>query len=190
MNDTAYLKCECQKCGQCIEFPSSGAGELVDCPHCGEQTKLFSTSAKPARKIAVLAGSIFLVLIVAGALLYWSRARKPYVPPPIITTQAVTNIPSPKTFVQMDDFNISKITLKKTEGSGLVYAVGTVKNTATHQRFGVKIELDLLDAQDNQIGSTSDYIEVLEPNKEWQFRALLTDPKAVTAKLIKIEEQK
>ena len=65
-----------------------------------------------------------------------------------------------------------------------------VKNDTTRQRFGVKIELDLLDGQDDKIGSTSDYIEVMEPHKEWQFKALLTDPKTVTAKLINIEEQK
>jgi hypothetical protein len=53
----------------------------------------------------------------------------------------------------------------------LVYAVGTVKNDTARQRFGVKIELDLIDAQDNKIGSASDYIEVLEPGKEWQFNS-------------------
>jgi uncharacterized paraquat-inducible protein A len=40
MSDADYLKGECQKCGGCIEFPASGVGELVVCPHCGEQTKL------------------------------------------------------------------------------------------------------------------------------------------------------
>ena len=68
--------------------------------------------------------------------------------------------------------------------------MGTVKNNSDRQRFGVKIELDLLDAQDNKIGTTSDYIAILEPHKNWQFRALLTQPKAVKANVAKIEEQK
>ena len=175
-----------------MEFPPDGIGELVDCPHCGEQTKLVSTPAKSGRKNAVVAGLILilLILVAAGATLYWSQRHKPDVPAPKMATQPVTNAPIPMAFVQLNEFKIGRITLKKSEDTGLVYAVGTVKNDTTRQRFGVKIELDLLDAQDNKIGSTSDYIEVLEPNKEWQFKALLTDPKAVEAKIINIEEQK
>jgi hypothetical protein len=192
MSDTGYLKCSCQKCGGHIEFPPGGIGEMVDCPHCGEQTKLVSTAARSGRKNAVVAGLILtlLILVAAGATLYWSQSHKPDVPAPKMATPPVTNAPIPMAFVQLNEFKIGRITLKKSEDSGLVYAVGTVKNDTTRQRFGVKIELDLLDAQDNKIGSTSDYIEVLEPNKEWQFKALLTNPKAVEAKIINIEEQK
>jgi hypothetical protein len=192
MSEADYLKCSCQKCGGNIEFPSSGLGETVDCPHCGKQTKLVSTPAKSGRKNALVAGSILIlfILAVAGALLYWSKMRKPDVTVPNMTAQVVTNADIPDGFTKLNDFTVSKITLEKTEGSGLVNAVGTVKNITTRQRFGVKIQLDLLDAQDNKIGSTSDYIEVLEPDKEWQFKALLADPKAVKAKLTNIEEQK
>jgi hypothetical protein len=102
----------------------------------------------------------------------------------------MTNAAVSKNLVEMDEFKVGTITLKKTDGSALVYAVGTVKNDTKRQRFGVKIDLDLLDAQDNKIGSASDYIGILEPDKEWQFKALLADPKTVKAKLIKIEEQK
>jgi hypothetical protein len=57
----------------------------------------------------------------------------------------------------------------------LVYAVGTLTNDTTRQRFGVKVEIDVLDAHRNKLGSATDYTEVIEPGKEWKFRALVTD---------------
>ncbi len=71
----------------------------------------------------------------------------------------------------------------------MIYAVGTVRNTSDHQRFGVKVELDILDAQGNKLGTATDYTQVMEPGKEWKFRALVTDRKATAAKLAAIKEQ-
>ncbi|MFZ0827014.1 MAG: FxLYD domain-containing protein [Verrucomicrobiia bacterium] len=89
-----------------------------------------------------------------------------------------------------DLFATGPVTLQKTAGSALVNAVGTIRNNSDRQRFGIKIELDLLDEQDNKIGTAGDYLAILEPHKDWQFRALLTQPGAVKATVAKIEEQK
>jgi len=130
-----------------------------------------------------------LVLTVGAAVVILLTHKAP-APPPSVVTPAVTNVVIPKAFTELNDFKTSRITLKKNEYGGLVYAVGTVKNDTTRQRFGVKIELDLLDDQDAKIGDTSDYIAVLEPQTEWHFKALLTNPKAVKASLTTIEEEK
>jgi hypothetical protein len=53
----------------------------------------------------------------------------------------------------------------------------------------VKVELDVLDAQGDKLGSATDYTQVMEPGKEWKFKALVTDRKAAAAKLIDIKEQ-
>ena len=92
----------------------------------------------------------------------------------------------------IDDFSVGKITLQKVQGSSLVYAVGTVKNTAGRERFGVRIELNLLDKQDQNLGVVSDYISVVDTNKNWQFKALLTPTDAKVAKVTVagIKEQK
>jgi hypothetical protein len=110
--------------------------------------------------------------------------------PPITAVQIETNAPIPEVFTETNEFKVGKITLKKAEGSGLIYAEAIVKNDTDRQRFGVKIELDLLDAKDAKIGSASDYLAVLDPHKEWQFHALLTEPNAVKAELAGIGEQK
>jgi hypothetical protein len=83
----------------------------------------------------------------------------------------------------------SKVTLEKKDESSLIYAIGTLTNDSTRQRFGVKVELDVLDAHRNKLGSATDYTEVIEPGKEWKFRALVTAKAAAGAKLVKVKEQ-
>ena len=89
----------------------------------------------------------------------------------------------------VEDFKVSKITLQKTPGSSLVYAIGTLRNNSDSQRFGVRIELDLLDATGKKIGSTKDYVKVIEPRREWRFRALVLAPKTASVRVGKINEE-
>jgi hypothetical protein len=208
MTETGYSKGACQNCGGHLEFPTTGIGLTIDCPHCGGQTTLVSSPVDPVkpagnspagskRKLPVLLGSVVLILILAaaGGALY--GFKKPGSNPPASTRvrpPTPTNSEIPKEPSRAPEANdplqAGPVTLQKTDGSALVYAVGTVRNNSDHQRFGVKIELDLLDEQDNKIGTAGDYIAVLEPHKDWPFRALLTQPSAVRAKVAKIEEQK
>jgi hypothetical protein len=138
-----------------------------------------------------------LALILAMTGLAWFWFKKPAASPPTsipATLPAATNsefFPKPSPAPEQNDLLVAgPVTLQKTEGSSLIYAVGTVRNNSNRQRFGVKIELDLLDEQDDKIGMAGDYLAILEPHKDWSFRALLTQPKAVRAKVTKIEEQK
>lgn len=195
MSDPEYLKCSCQNCGEHLEFPANSVGEQIACPHCGAQTKLDPTETLPGTprsKVGIIAGSILVILaLVATAMaLYFFKMRK--VPDrgsiPVITTG--TNAAVEKYSLELHEFQIGPISLKKAENGGLVHAVGTVKNDTDRQRFGVKITLDLLNAEGAKIGSASDYLAILEPHQDWQFKALLTEPKAVAAKLTNIEEQK
>ncbi len=80
-----------------------------------------------------------------------------------------------------------EVVLEKS-GSRLLYAVGTIRNESDRQRFAVKVDLDLFDANETKIGSASDYTPIIEPRKEWRFKALVTDPKAVRAEVSGIKE--
>ena len=73
-------------------------------------------------------------------------------------------------------------------GSSLVHAVGTVTNPSAKRRFGVRIEVDLFDAAEKKIGTAKDYQPVIEPNGEWNFRALVLPSKAASAKLAWVKE--
>jgi hypothetical protein len=80
--------------------------------------------------------------------------------------------------------------LAKAETGNLTYAVGTLRNNSDHVRYGVKVEIDLFDAQDAKIDSTSDYVASIIPGKEWKFRALVLKHNATRAQLVKVTEEK
>lgn len=195
MNESAEQKCSCQECGGHIIFPRVNVGETAACPHCNAQTCLLSnktdTTSNSGKKIILVIGSILLVLAVAviGMMFYRARSSKPLAPLTEIKTQVATNAEILPLTDQLHGFQIGPITFRQAEGSSLVYAIGVVRNDTDHQRFGVRIRLDLLDDHEHAMGSTSDYIQVLEPHQDWHFKALLTTPKAVKAKLANIEEQ-
>ncbi len=90
--------------------------------------------------------------------------------------------------VSQKEFQISAISFEKTPGTSLVHAVGTVNNLASRQRFGVKLELDLLDSAGHKIGIARDYQQVMEPRSQWRFNAPVIDSKAVSAALASIKE--
>ena len=80
------------------------------------------------------------------------------------------------------------ITLEKAADGNLVYAVGKLRNASDHQRFGVKVELDVFNAANEKIGAATDYAPSIDPGKEWKFKALIVDRAARTAKLTAIKE--
>ena len=176
----------------------------VDCPHCGWKTKLAAPEAPPAvepvqeqRSAAgrvALALAIF-VLVGAGAFFYlrWERGHTPAGPQasPISGTNSAA-APKPhaseQTTFTTNDLAVGSIRLERTTNSTVIYAVGKVKNESDRQRFGVKVELDLFDGAGEKIGSASDYLSILEPKKEWRFKALVLERKAVTARFAAIKE--
>jgi hypothetical protein len=109
-------------------------------------------------------------------------------PPPAPTmTPAVT----PKGPKLIGDLKVTQVALdqpKGAKGSRLVYVTGVLKNESDHQRFGVRVELDLLDATTNKVGTATDYRQMLEPRATWQFRALVTDRRTVGARLAGVKE--
>jgi hypothetical protein len=156
------------------------------------------SGAPPKKKSLTALVSVLslIILIVAGAAAYVAMSKKKTAagPPPASPAPPAENKPLPATASaaasgETNHFHISPVSLEKSESGGLVYAVGTVRNDTDRQRFGVKIELDLMDKQGDRIGSASDYIAVLEPRKEWRFRALLTETKVSGAKVAGIGER-
>jgi hypothetical protein len=198
MNQTRYLKGECSECRGHIEFPAEATGTTIECPHCGKPTDLLlaAPSAQPSlprKKIILTVATITLLVLGLGAALValnkaqdWMARQKPVPPPPVSpATNAQPTADDPATKA---GFKVTPINLEKTKGSSLVYAVGTIANPAARQRFGVKVQIDLLDGSGEKLGVATDYQQVLEPKGKWQFKALVVDSKAVSAKLASIKE--
>ncbi len=204
MNRTKYLKGECSECGGHVEFPVEAAGMTIDCPHCGKPTELLL--AAPPEEPSVprmtivwtLVAVLVLALGLAGALAALNRAQKWAMRQ---KQQAATRGPAPRS-IDADSavvtqprnplagagLDVSAIALEKTPGTSLVYATGTVNNLTDRQRFGVKVEIDLLDDSGQKVGTATDYQQVLESKGEWRFKALVVDSKAATAKLASVKE--
>lgn len=194
-----------------MEFPAEGLGQIIRCPHCGEETELVrcvevtATPRSSRKRIVLLAVLIPLALAAAMAFGIFAAREKPDASPvsPIKTmpveiisetkpNEAPRKIkrrkkPAVKPAAAWNELRAESVALEKS-GARLLYAVGTIRNESDRQRFGVTVELALFDAGDAKLGSSSDYTQVIEPRKEWKFKALVTDPKAVRAEITAIKE--
>jgi hypothetical protein len=204
MNRTKFLKGECQHCAGHLEFPAEMAGLPTDCPHCGKQTELLLAARTdepiiPRRTIVwAVIGIVILGLGLVGSLVAlkraerWAARQKRHAESAVAiegSTNAQAEItPSTEEPQSQNSFLVSAVALEKAPGTSLIYAVGTVKNTSDHQRFGVKVELDLFDGNEQKVGTATDYQQVMETNTVWRFKALVVDSKATSAKVAAIKE--
>ena len=193
MSTSNFVKGECRACGGHLEFPAVAAGESIVCPHCSERTALVPgispNKNKDARRI--LAGLLALIVVAGSASGYFlMRQAKPVAAIPAAVVIPTNNSPALATAKEAstNDFALSAIQLEKTPGSSLVYATGKIRNLSDHRRFGVKVELNLFDAGDQLIGQAKDYQSLLEPGAEWQFKAMIMESKAVSARVNSIRE--
>lgn len=196
---TKKLRGECQHCGQLIEFEAEAVGTMGDCPYCGQPTELMlalpTDAESPTRTKAIIFTVAVLVIVIVGGggiMLALKRAQR-------ISAQkkesAVTAVSAQTPATPSDPFaplgfHASAATLEKVDGTSLVYVRGTITNLTNRQRFSVRVELDLLDASGNKLGSATDYSATIEPNSEWRFRAQVLDKKAASAKIAAIKEDK
>src|SRR5205085_944016 len=194
------LKGHCTHCNGLLEFPAESTGMTMDCPLCGQPTELLL--ARPVEeptipKVTLIWTSIAVLVLaggLVGALIALNRAERLVKRKKTSASNAVAaasrSIPTAAEIAATNGFGVSSIRLEKVEGSSLVYATGSLTNITLQQRFGVRVELDLLNATGQKIGTASDYQGVLEPNGQWQFKALVADPKStVSAKLADIKQQ-
>jgi hypothetical protein len=187
MSPPDFLKGECSHCHGHFEFPAEAAGEIVECPHCGQQTELAAAQPKAAgaRKL-IIAAVLTVLIIAAGAVAAWNHFNKSERAAALKTASVPTTneVTASKSADEIDtnEFAISDLKLEKTAGSSLVNVTGKIRNLSDRQRFGVKLEFGLFDTNGNPVGTATDYNQVLEPRGEWTFKALVLDSKAASVK--------
>jgi hypothetical protein len=197
MSTTKSLSGNCQHCGGHIQFPAESAGLTSDCPHCGHTTELLLATPpqEPTVPVKTIVFTIIAVLILigglVGAMIAVNRLQRAAEQGGAGSSEATTQNtvpPKPADPFAQAGFRVSTVTLEKTQGSSLVYAVGTILNETNRRRFGVKVEIELLDTTGSKVGTASDYQQALEPKAEWRFKALLLDSKATSARIAAIKE--
>jgi hypothetical protein len=202
MSEAKYLKSTCAHCGGHIEFPADGIGSVVPCPHCGWEIELSldapaNESEAPSRSRKWIVAGLVILLVgivgVIGALVVAKnvarKAQQQRNAKPAATPAARAN-PTPAPAANtINDFAVSDVKMEKKPGSTLVYASGTVRNITDKPRFGVAVEVDLLDGSGRKVGTAKDYKESIEPRAEWTYRALIVVKQAVAARVTSITEQ-
>jgi hypothetical protein len=210
MSNPTSFKFACPECGGRMEANTDYAGRTVSCPHCGRPLTVpkpdarssapikVSIPAPPGRKLnnrlLVVTGMASLILV---GVAFWSAqtARKsrpePGGPPPAAqTNEHGAAVPEkPKAPKLVTDLKAGPISLNPQAKSSLVYVEGKVVNDSDYQRFGVRIEIELFNKAQHKVGTASDYAQVIEPRQTWSFRALATDPRAASARIVRLSEE-
>ena len=104
------------------------------------------------------------------------------------TASVPSNAVVPKSIA---DLRVTELAVQRprgTKGAKLIYAVGVLSNDSDLQRLGVRVEVDLFDGNGAKVDSATDYREALGPRQTWQFRALVHDDHAVTARVAAVKE--
>lgn len=196
MGSQDFQKAGCALCGGKIEFPVTAAGMTVECPHCHGQTELQPVPSTTRNLWRLLIFGVVGVGLAVGVLFAFKAKRTDNVETspagPVPGANSVTaSAEKPTRPKSLDDLKLmGNVSIEKAKGSRLSYAMGTLKNDSDHQRYGVKVEIDVFDEAGNKLATqANDYLQSLEPGKEWNFRALVVDVKAVTAKLASVKEE-
>ncbi len=190
------LKGECQHCGGAIEFHAETAGMTADCPHCGQATELLLAAppeaAAPTQTKAIvftllaavilLGGLLVTVMVLKRAERLSSRQKE------AVAKAAGAAVAPPANPFAQTEFSVSAIVFEPSQSGSIIHAVGELRNLANRQRFGVRIDLELLDDAGRKVGAATDYRSILEPTTVWRFRALVVDKRAVAAKVLRITE--
>lgn len=74
------------------------------------------------------------------------------------------------------------------ESGRMQYVVGLVKNHTGKRFFDVEIFFDLLDEKGKKVGEAKDYVGILSPNSQWEFKATVYNRGVKSAKLRKIDK--
>lgn len=199
MSSGDFVKGECRQCRGHLEFPANAAGQTITCPHCGQPTVLVPAILPPETGNS---GRLWLGLGLAvglagaglaAAFLHWKWAGHPSGTlanaPVAPTNRPAQAVPPGQQKILTNNFAILPFKLETITNTTLVYVTGAVQNSTDTQRFGVKIEFELFDTNDQAIGSASDYQALIEPRGEWHFKALVIQSKAVSARFNSITEQ-
>lgn len=88
------LRSECPHCSQSIEYPSSGAGETVQCPTCGESFELAPTKDLPRAVVNALRS---MPAVAAGRAVLPPQRTGPPAVNTVVASAAVTTTSRPPT---------------------------------------------------------------------------------------------
>ena len=171
---TPSIKAACGGCGGHIAFPAEAAGSVVNCPHCGIKTKLISAAetgpgGHTSRKMVRLAGALgAAAVVILGVVLAVDKVGRG----------------------NGEEVELRSYKIEPAKATESACVVGKIVNHTPARFFSVKVEFELLDQAGKVVGDAGDYLAILEAKDSWEFKATVTQPGAVAAKLVKLSKEK
>ena len=182
----------CSECGGSIQFPAELVGTMTTCPRCRKQTELTLAPPleEPAAPRKALMWSVVAIVILAlgsivlvGGLKHFEKVagirRGRAALDPVATTIGAAGLA---------DFQVWGIALEKGQGKGENYAVCRVVNKSNRTRSGVTLELNLLDADGQEVGVLRGYRPALEAEARWDSRVPVSDTNAASVTFRTLKE--
>jgi hypothetical protein len=188
MSKNKFLNGQCQHCGGSLRFPAESIGQTTKCSQCGQNTELLLAAPpdEPTVPMKTIVFTAIAVLVLIGGLIAATIAVKRLQR----TAEQRKAAAAPATLPGapgLTGFQVTAITLEKAAEASVVYAVGSIRNETNRRRLGIKLELELLDAAGNRVGTVTNFHPGLEPRAEWRFKSLVTFPKSASARLVSIK---
>lgn len=129
------------------------------------------------KKVMIIVGILLAVVVLAGGAFVVLKKKG--------GGGGGMSLLGPKEELQVVNFE-----LQKNQGTSLVYVTGKVKNNSDVQHTSVRVDFKLFDSSGKQVGMTSDYIMILDPKQEWDFKALVVEPDVAKAEVDKVTSSK
>jgi len=191
---------ECPRCKKKSCLPALSPFKLApplippprSCPACGSQLNAYALSCeicenKRRRNLKLIIGVVSAVVVLGIGWLFLKRFYSPR-QPQLTHSKALLPQPRVKTVKSVNDFKIGKFWLESKRGSDAVVAAGDIQNTSANLYLHLKADVDLLDDKGVKIGSVSDEINQLLPDKTWRVIAAVKDPRAKSARFASLKE--
>ena len=167
--------------------------EEEECSRCAEELR----QTRRRKYVVASVGGITAIAAIAVGWSLWARHAKhraeilngpalapaaafskaPLAQPPTHPAKSISNLKIGKFFLETDQ-----------KGKGAAVATGKILNDSDNMHFGVKVDLDVLDAAGAKIGSVSDIITQLGPRENWNFIASVTNANAASVRFANIKE--
>jgi hypothetical protein len=197
------LKCACVHCDEFINYSFEEAGQIAECPNCKQKSLLPPPPESanqgtrpprvPSRTMSVRWVVIGAVgLLVAGALVVLPRLRHRDPTPAAADAQTLPTVLPEPTFKRprsLNDLKIGSFSLEPLRGTDSRIVTGDIQNVSETLHRGVRVELEVRDAQGLKIGSLDAFINELAPHATWHVLARTSDPRAASVRVAGIKEE-
>lgn len=163
------------------------------CPVCGANMAPYGATCETCesrrrRNLKLFIGLLAAVAVLGIGWLFLMRFYSPRRQPVALPAHVVLQPPRVKAPKSTNDFKISGFYLESKRGSSFITAVGDISNTSLNTYAHLKATVDLLDARGAKIGSVTDMINGLPPDRTWRFIATVKDPRAKSVRFANVKE--